>query len=299
MRYTKIPLTADQHVELLNKRGLIIEDEDRAKKYLNNVGYFRLSGYMYHLQSTDGKHNFKNGTKFDDIIFHYQFDKKLRAVMLGYLERIEIALRARLTDKFSNSYGFYWYTDKSLFEDYGIFDSINDEITEHFADPQERFLKAFKNKYTSESTPPSNMALEILTLGKLSRLYRGLRNKAQKVEIADDFHLPSTILSSWFIYLTNVRNICAHHSRLWNKKVTADRPLIPKRKKYQFNGEIPIDFNTTVYGIISMTDRLLYAINPTNCFIDKIIGLIDTYPAINTKSMGFTDDWKENPAWAK
>jgi len=281
----------------LKERGLTIKDEGRAKKYLNNVGYFRLSGYMYHLQSTDGHHKFIDGITFNDIILHYQFDKKLRAIMLEYLERIEIALRARLTDKFSNSFGFYWYTDKSLFEDYGVFDSINKEITEHYTDPQERFLKAFKNKYTSESTPPSNMALEILTLGKLSRLYRGLKNKDDKVDIAADFQLPSTILSSWFIYLTNVRNICAHHSRLWNRKVSADRPLIPNRKKYQFKGTIPENFNTTVYGIISMIDRLLCAINPNNRFIEKIIELIDSCPTVSTKSMGFPEDWKTNPAW--
>ena len=299
MRYTKTPLTSDQHIELLKERGLLIEDDARAIKYLNNIGYFRLSGYMYHLQSTDGNHNFKEGIKFDDIVLHYQFDKKLRAIILEYLERIEIALRARLTDKYSNSFGFYWYIDKSLFEDYRVFNSINQEIMEHFGDPQERFLKAFKNKYTSESAPPSNMALEVLTLGKLSRLYRGLKNKDQKGAIADDFELPSTILSSWFIYLTNVRNICAHHSRLWNKKVTADRPLIPKRKKYQFNGLVPEDFNTTLYGIISMIDRLLSAINPNNQFVKKVIDLIHIYPTISTRSMGFPDGWRTNPAWAK
>lgn len=136
-------------------------------------------------------------------------------------------------------------------------------------------------------------------MGKLSRLYKGLKNKDQKVEIANDFQLPSTILSSWLIYLTNVRNICAHHSRLWNKKVSADRPVIPTRKIYKFNGDIPTDFNTTVYGIFSITDRLLHAINPSNHFITKILGLMNQYPAISTKAMGFVDDWKTNAAWLK
>tara|TARA_R110002012_G_scaffold276025_5_gene462850 strand:+ start:11087 stop:11986 length:900 start_codon:yes stop_codon:yes gene_type:complete len=299
LKYTKKPFTVDQHIELLRARKLIIDDEERAKKYLANIGYFRLSGYMYHLQSVDGEHNFKEGIKFGDIILHYQFDKKLRSLFLEYLERIEIALRARLTDRYSNSHGFYWYTDKSLFEDQGIYNSINQEIRDHFSDPQERFLKAFKNKYTSESLPPSNMALEILTLGKLSRLYRGLKNQSEKVQIADDFQLPSTILSSWLVYLTNVRNICAHHSRLWNKKVTADRPTIPTRRKYQFKGEIPTDFNTTVYGIAAMIDRLLTATNPSNHFINKLVKLIDDNPTINTLSMGFPSNWRTEPAWAK
>jgi abortive infection bacteriophage resistance protein len=298
LRYTKTPFTVDQHIELLKTRGLVIEDYDRAKRYISNIGYFRLSGYMYHLQSTDGNHSFKEGTTFNDIILHYQFDKKLRAILLEYLERIEIALRARITDKFSNSVDFYWYTDKSLFDDMAIYNSINAEIIEHYKAPQERFLKAFKNKYTSESLPPSNMALEILTLGKLSRLFRGLKNKNEKVQIAEDFGLPSTVLSSWLVYLTNVRNICAHHSRLWNRKVTADRPMIPSRKKYQFKGDIPTDFNTTVYGIVAMIDRILNAINPSNHFIDRLIHLIDDYSNINTTLMGFPEDWRSNPAWA-
>jgi abortive infection bacteriophage resistance protein len=81
LKYTKKPFTIDQLIELLRARKLIIDDEERAKKYLANIGYFRLSGYMYHLQSVDGEHNFKEGIKFGDIILHYQFDKKLRWIL--------------------------------------------------------------------------------------------------------------------------------------------------------------------------------------------------------------------------
>jgi abortive infection bacteriophage resistance protein len=86
------------------------------------------------------------------------------------------------------------------------------------------------------------MALETLTMGKLTRLYKALKNDTEKMQIASDFNLPSSILTSWIIYLTNVRNICAHHARLWNKRVTADQPLIPSREKYKFKGEITSNF---------------------------------------------------------
>jgi abortive infection bacteriophage resistance protein len=172
---------------------------------------------------------------------------------------------------------------------------------EVFKDPGERFLKSFKAKYTAEPLPPSNMALEVLTLGKLSRLYKGLSNKSEKMAIAKDFGLPSNVLSSWFVYLTNVRNVCAHHSRLWNRRITADRPIIPTRKDYKFNfqGEAPMDFNTTVYGIVSLISKLLDNINPGNRFIEKLAKLIDEHPCVSTTSMGFAPDWKENPPWAK
>ncbi|MCP9752924.1 Abi family protein [Ferruginibacter sp. HRS2-29] len=296
MKYTKTPETPEQCCEILKNRGLIINDPDRAIKYLTNVGYFRLTGYMFHLQSNDGKHTFIDGTKFDDIIALYQFDKKLRGIISEYLERIEICLRAKLTDKYSITNGFFWYNDRELFEDAEIFDTINREIKDTFDDPKELFLKRFKSKYVDEDMPPSSMALEILSLGKLARLYKALKNKNGKSEIATEFNLPSSTITSWYIYLANVRNICAHHSRLWNKKVTADRPQFPTREKYKFKGENFEDSNTTLYGIISMIDRLLISFNPKNTFTSKIENLIREY-SINCLLMGFPEDWEKTANW--
>lgn len=254
---------------------------------------------MYHLQKRDGSHQFNSGVTFNDIVQHYQFDKKLRSLFLVYIERLEIALRARLSNSFSLNHGFYWYTEYDLFADKQIYDSINAEIKEYFGDPQERFLKAFQNKYTSESLPPSNMAMEILTMGKLSRLYQGVVNKAEKLEISLAFGTIPKILSSWFITLTIIRNICAHHSRLWNRNLSASKPIIPNKRKERFNGEIPDNFASSLYGVISICDRMLGNINPNNSFIEKMEGLLDEYPAVNTKLMGFPVNWKEHPAWKR
>ncbi|MCB9425985.1 MAG: Abi family protein [Flavobacteriales bacterium] len=297
MKYEKPPLTNDQHIILLKQRGLSIPNTNRAKKYLSTVGYYRLTGYMYQFQDSNNK--FKENVSFDTIIDHYNFDKKLRTIIGEYLERIEVALRSKLTNYYSINYGFFWFNNTSLFEESKAFDIIRTEIASKFENPQEIFLKHYKNKYTSESLPPSNMAMEILTMGKLSRLYKGLSNNYEKRLIAADFGLPSSILSSWFIYLNNVRNICAHHGRLFNKRVTADRPRIPNRKQYQFNGEISVNFNSTLYGIIAMIDRLLVKINPTNTFTNKIIDLINQYPSIDPLAMGFPKNWKSEPAWKK
>lgn len=251
---------------------------------------------MFHLQSYDGNHDFKNGTTFDDIITIYQYDKKLRGIISEYLERIEICLRAKLTDKYSIKYGFFWYSDFSLFEDKDIFDKINGEIQESFDNPKEQFLKKFKLRYSEEDIPPSNMALETLSLGKLARLYKALKNQEGKREIANEFNLPSNSITSWFIYLANVRNICAHHSRLWNKKVTADRPIFPNRDKFKFKGENFGDSNTTLYGIISIIDRLLMSFNPHNRFTQKIEHLIAEF-SVDCSLMGFPQNWKETANW--
>lgn len=296
MKYSKTPQTPEQHCAILKERGLVIHNEERAIKYLKNVGYFRLTGYMFHLQSKDGLHLFEKQTSIDDVISLYQFDKELRSVVSEYLERIEICLRAKLTDKYSSRYGFFWYSNFELFEDKSIFDTINKEICDTFDDPKEAYLKKFKLKYTAEEIPPSTMALEILSLGKLARLYKGLKNQDGKFEIANEFNLPSKTLASWFIYLANVRNICAHHSRLWNKRITADRPIFPKREKYRFTGENVDDSNTTLYGVISIIDKLLRSFNPHNGFAEKIERLINVYD-VDCQLMGFPVNWKETANW--
>lgn len=295
MKYSKKPYTVEELIHILKDRKLIITNEDRVIKYLNTIGYFRITGYMYHLQDSSTNIFYDNVT-FDNIVDLYKFDKKLRAIIIEYLERIEVALRTKITNKFSLKHGFFWYRDENLFAKHEIFYSINNEIKDKFQDPQENFLKSFKLKYFSETFPPSNMALEILTLGKLSRLFEALKNDDEKMEIGKEFNLPPSILSSWLIYLTNVRNLCAHHSRLWNKRISADRPIIPKRELYKFHREITDDFNTSMYGIISLINRILYSFNPDNKFIDKIENLLEEY-TINTDLMGFPKNWKESATW--
>lgn len=298
MKYAKIPKTAEQHCLILSQRGLLVSDKKRAIRYLKNIGYYRLTGYMFHLQSNDGKHQFISEVQFEEIIQLYKFDKKLRSVILYYLEEIEICLRARLTDRFSLSNGFYWYNNIELFNNVHVFNTINQDIAYSYKNPKEMFLKKFREKYIYEELPPSNMALEILSLGKLARLYKALKNQGGKLDIADEFELPSNILSSWLIYLANVRNICAHHARLWNKRVTVDRPIFPNREKYKFIGENYIDSNTTLYGIISMIHRLLMPINQENNFVKKIETIINEFD-IDTSLMGFPLNWRETANWKK
>ncbi|WP_285059188.1 Abi family protein [Pedobacter ginsengisoli] len=314
MRYTKPALSIPEQIELLKSRGLIIDDHLRVEKYLRSIGYYRLSGYMYHLQLADGSHRFKTDVSFDDVIATYQFDKKLRYLISEYLERIEVATRTLLTNEFSITHGFYWYADPDRYikpikigaypdgadrMSMDIHQYICDYVKHYFSAPSELFLKKFKNTYTAEAFPPSNMAMEILTMGKLSRLYAQLKKEPETQNVALAFHLPIHVFSSWFTYLTNVRNVCAHHSRLWNRKITADRFVIPNRKALQFNGTLPDDFNTSMYGILSIMIRLLGAFNPHNNLLKKFQNLMAEYPQINISYMGFPADWEKNPAWDK
>lgn len=293
--YNKPPVTVADQIQLLKGRNLVISDEPRAEKYLTNVGYYRLTGYMFHLQK-DKTHTFDGKTDFNDIINCYQFDKALRSILTEYIERLEVFLRTSLTDHYSLSTGsFFWYRDNNLYADQECYDVINREIDKSFKEVKELFLRKFRLNY-DDAYPPSNMALETLTFGKLTRLYGGLKNEGAKQIIAKKFGLPNEILTSWLVYISNVRNICAHHARLWNRYMTADRFTVPKRKSIAFTGVLTDDFNTTMYGVIAVLNRLLDAFNPGNNFVTKVIALIKQYN-VDTEYMHFHKDWEQNPPW--
>lgn len=282
MRYSKKALTIDEQIELLEKRNLAIDDPDKARRYLESVSYYRLSGYMFHLQDKKDGTKFKEDTSFNDIINLYKFDKQLRGVFLEYLERIEVCFRTRVLNTYSIPNGFYWLGKGEYFlskadlrdergEVLGYQNYVLKSIDESFVAPKEQFIKAFRNKYTSEQRPPENMAFEILSFGKMIKLYTCLKNDDLKNSVAGDFGLPNgKMLVNWLLFLNDVRNVCAHHSRLWNRKFTANKLIFPSRRKNKIEGNIPEHSNSNLYGAIITINHLLSSFNPSNTFTKRV-----------------------------
>ncbi|MFD2719896.1 Abi family protein [Hymenobacter monticola] len=294
--YTKQPQTSAALIQLLLSRGLLIPDHARAIKYLESIGYYRLSGYMYPLQVPGKLHHFVAGISFDDVVSMYKFDKRLRAIVMEYMERIEVALRAKLTNSYSAVHGFFWYADASLFSDKSTAAAILYGIQEDFKLPKDQFLRAFKNNYPGEPLPPSQMALETLSLGELARLYKALTTDPIKLQIASDFRVAASSLETWFVWLTNVRNVCAHHSRLWNRNMSALRPHMPSRKAYKFAVPMPDDANTNMYGVVALMHRLLKSFNPNNTFARQVEALIQLH-GVDATLMGFPPAWQTAAVW--
>lgn len=112
MRYNKQPLTIQEQLQKLQSRGLNFDDEELAKAYLSNISYYRLRAYTYPFQDNENPeadHRFKqNDIKFSDIIDLYCFDRRLRNLMFNAIEKIEIAVRARIIQIYSEVYGSHW-----------------------------------------------------------------------------------------------------------------------------------------------------------------------------------------------
>ena len=93
---------------------MYFEDEVRANCILQNVSYYRLSGYWYPLLKDKQRHIFKDGASFDNAYSIYKFDSALRKLVLSEIEKIEIAVRTQFSYIMSQEYDGWWFADSSL-----------------------------------------------------------------------------------------------------------------------------------------------------------------------------------------
>lgn len=230
MKYKKPPLSISDQIKLLQSRGLHIPDVNKAEHYLSFISYYRFRAYTYPFQdNSDPNHPFLRGTNFDQILDLYVFDRELRLLVLDAIERVEIALRTQIIYQFAMNNGSHWHENASLYIKPKLFKKDMQKLKNELSRTSEVFIKHYYSKYTNPPDPPAWMSLEVVSLGTLSKLFENLKMSPEKKAVAKELGLPHPyVLESWMHAFTNVRNICAHHSRLWNRKLTV-MPKLPRR----------------------------------------------------------------------
>ena len=188
--FQKPAYTSDEHLELLRGRGLVIEDEDTARFYLANISYYRLSAYMrpYYVPESV-EHTFQPGTRFEDVLVLYTFDRELRLLLLDAIERIEVALRAQLTNALAEHHGPHGHRDPALFHQRYNHEWLCKRLTKAADGPEtEAFLRHYRENYpAAHEEPPIWMAAEILTFKEISILFATLRQPADKQRLEAHF----------------------------------------------------------------------------------------------------------------
>lgn len=292
--YIKPPLSYQQQIDQLKGRGLIIDNEQKALHLLENISYYRLSGYWFPLLADKKAHVFKPDSKLQTAFNLYCFDRELRQLVLAELEKIEVAVRAKISYVLSHKHGPFWFQDQSIFNNPVKHAETLTKISDEFRRSDEEFIHAFKNNYTNQ-LPPSWMTMEITSFGAMSQLYKNLKPGREKREIAHYFGLSDSVFVTWLHSIVYLRNVCAHHTRLWNRAMSI-RPQIPNapRKTWLLNTQI---HNNRTYFILSMVAYLLQTVNPHNRFILKFKELLSKYSNVDTKALGFPANWQNEPLW--
>ncbi len=294
--FAKPALTIGQQLQLLQQRGLAIADPTRAAGHLQNIGYYRLSGYTLPFQhggNGANRHQFTSGANLDEIIDLYIFDRKLRLLFLDALERIEIAIRSALSGTMSLVGGPHWYLDAGHFEPYfdhvGFLDRTKKDIGH--AEPKRRdiFIEHYYSLYSTPETPPSWMLFEALPFGSVSMAVKWL-NRPNRTRVGRTLNLVEPAIKSWPHSLSYTRNLCAHHSRIWNRTFTIKPYII---KQYATD----MAQNDRIYAQLVVAQIFMKIISPGSDWPQRLAQLFQDHPLITPQRLSFPLDWQNRPVW--
>jgi abortive infection bacteriophage resistance protein len=302
---------------LLKQRGLLVDNETAALDYLERIGYYRLSGYWYSFRQLELSEDanggisyqrldqFMDGSHFEDAVKLYVFDKKLRLLALDALERIELALRVDIAHMLGEL-DIYAHENPAMF--HGNFskktnhtDKTRHQIwLEKYQGQLHRarrtpFVEHYMNKY---GRLPIWVAIEIWDFGLLSKLYAGMKFN-HKEQIAAKYGVTnSKDFSGWLRGLNFIRNVSAHHSRLWNINVL-ERANLPQDDAYwqQLNNARPFFY-------FCLMQRLMRVICPNSSWSSRLADLFVEFPkvgcgAVSLADFGLLEDWQAWDLWGQ
>ncbi len=302
-QYTKPPLSVSDQAQLLLNRGLICQDRLQLENYLTTIGYYRLSAYWlpFEQPSSNGtrNHQFQPNTDFTKILELYFFDRRLRLLVIEAIERIEVALRSRWSGELALETGnSHAYIDANAFKcpSHHIRNLAKiDHALEH---SRETFVLHYKSKYTTPHLPPIWAIVETMTLGSLSMWYENTKSTGVKSKIANMFKLPGHDIAAGVLHaLTPVRNVCAHHSRLWNRRFTMLLPRIRRLDANLVASASPHQQDRYLYNYLVVIVYLMDAISPNSSWRQRLITELLSVTPLNRAAMGFPADWQSRPIW--
>ena len=327
MRYDKPALSIADQTDRLKQRGLHFTDEARVRHYLTHIGYYRLSAYWlpFEQPTAEGQprdHQFQPGTSFEQVLSLYIFDRKLRLLAMEAIERIETAIRTHWAHAMSIRHGPHAHMDASLFKSPWQHASDIARMAGDLQDSSETFIAHYRQQYSEPYLPPIWAVVETLTLGALSRWFKATKSTDAKREIAKSLGMPTIeVLEQVLHALTPVRNVCAHHGRLWNRRFTLQLPLI-KRLKNQMAIEriattkkqtapcgqcgAPIEKNQAsaqeqpsrqLYNYLLVMAHLMLHINPGSTWRQRLKQHIQSASTDQHNAMGFPAGWEQMAVW--
>lgn len=276
---------------------MIIPDTGRASAALATITYYRLRAYWlpFEANPSDPAHLFRPGTNFDTVMKLYDFDRRLRLHLLDGIELIEVAARGNWAYRMAMRYGPHGYLQPSLYPDPHKFLPNLKDLQREVGRSRDLFIKHYKSKYTSPADPPVWMAAEIMSFGLLSRWQNALGARSDKKIIAKHSGLGDTVYMSFIHHLATVRNSCAHHSRVWNRRFAVS-PALPTSQ-----GDLLSSINPSaadaIYNTLTIMVFVIGRIAPSSAWARRTIKLIRSHPLGDAAAMGFPAGWSSLPVW--
>jgi len=308
----------NQQLDILEKRGLIVEDKSAALDYLERIGYYRLSGYLYPFRKLKDplpdkknsqsfrKDEFIEGSRFEDAVKLYVFDKKLRLLALDALERIELSVRVDVAH-FLGEKDIHAYENPDLLD--GNFSKKIIKRGNHDKTQHEIWLKKYEGAlHRARKVPfvshykniygklPIWVAIEVWDFGMLSKLFSGMKYKDKSIIGQKYGAVDGNAFAGWMRSFNFIRNVSAHHSRLWNINVLERSALMKEDYWNQLDNARPFYY-------FCLMQQLMKVICPNSSWSRRLIKLCDSFPDVANKSVdlhdfGIIENWKSWSIWS-
>lgn len=215
---------ADQ-ISILESRGVIVNDHNKAIEILSDIGYYRLGFYFFPFEKTypcldeHRKHEVIEHTRFEDAVALYYYDFDLRNILNKYLSRIEVAIRTTMIYELSNKYSSdpIWFVSPLVVSKDFIKD-FDKEVYKKIA--KKEVIKRHKKKHPDDKYAPAWKTMEFMVLGNLTTLYNDLLKIDDKRSVSLHFGIKKA--SFFFNYIEtirNLRNACAHGNVIYDIKL--------------------------------------------------------------------------------
>ena len=279
---------------------MAIPDPAAAEYWLRHVSYYRLSAYWLYFEHPKGAHGprFKSGTSFDQVTALYDFDRNLRRIVMRGCEHVEVALRGSWAHQLALVGDGHSFLDPSHYKARDAFYKSLGKLAGEVGYSRETYIKHYRDTYDVPAVPPVWMVEEMISFGQLSRWYSGLADRSLRNAIARPLGLPEAVLVPFARHITDIRNICAHHGRLWNRGFLAPPKLAQK----------PIDLRDTLdqsaaqaparlYNALVTIGHIIRSVAPNSTWMADVKALVITHPTGDVAAMGFPADWLQRPMW--
>lgn len=296
--FNKPALSIADQIALMRARGMIVPDQAYAEHVLLHVSYYRLRAYWlyFEIDLAAGDHTLRQGTTLNDVMAIYDFDRRLRLLLIDCIERIEVALRGSWAYRMATLHGPHGYLDPAKYPNSIKFATNVSQLQSEYDRSHEVFVNHHRNHYGQPSLPPVWMAAEFMSFGLLSKFLSSLGSKADKRAIAQPFDLEEWALSSFAHHIAAIRNICAHHGRLWNRRLTVTAQL--PRRSADLAASLEPASGRQIYNTLTICAHIIRKIAPGSDWKMRMVSLLNSHPNQDLAAMGFPSGWRLRPEWA-
>lgn len=286
---------ADQLRQLV-ARGLVVDDQASAEAFLAHVNYYRLSGYC--LAFEQSRHEFADGCTFADVRAAYEFDLGLRDIVTDALEILEVDFRATIAHEFGRTYGPFGHVSPSAFFKTFKHGEWLAKVRSEADRSRESFVDHFRTRYVEFPDLPIWIATEAMSFGALSFMFAGMTRRDEQ-PIAARYRLQPFELAAALHHLVYVRNLCAHHSRLWDRAWSI-KPVIPRGKAWQPPW---LPRGDRLFASLLLQFHLLKHCRGVQADVagwrDRVRRHLDSPPPVPDacRRMGMPREWRDHPVW--